>query len=1343
MVINKLDTPVELKLENTDESGQYECLNILPNVPTALPLSRVYDRLWARPLELSLNFCDQPIQWEHVLCKGEVSNGIKQCDPIQGAGIYRFCVCVQRENYPTKEEVAAELDLDIDTFATLPGHAIYILPPLIIKSLIPIELMYYVKNTDISGSLKAGKEANIHAADVTKDFEIGINLENFEKCQELTIPPKTYNYFVRLRIYDKKNRRLDLGVRIITGKSGNVKLSISAPYWLLNKSGLPLIFKQEGSKTDAAGQFEEHEIARSVTPLLFSYYEKDEPNLVCIRLGKRHHGAEALPQWCNKISLENGSGTRQLHVVQRHTNRPDWVYNIGYQITKGIGKFADTKIITIAPRYEIDNQSHHKLAIAQKYLINNGNSENTFLTTLPKSKLPYHWPRMDLDQLLCIRIMDIPTCQWSGGFCVDKSKSFHVNMRDSEGRCLLLKVEIILQGPTFFIVLADAETMPPPFRLDNLSPIPVKFYQTEITDDRLQTLLRPNTSVLYAWDEPILEPSLSLQIPGGMTATYNLNKLGEGTQLNYENYIYLAATHTFNRPVSSDRELVLDSTTENHIIFKRKEKDKRSQMWRMTSDGMLEHYGSMPPSEPAKSRPRGLVLDILDIAPQPTEIVPLILRKADERRKSTQTWKFTDDGRLMSQAGPMCVQVLGGVNLLKDGAIAVLGPSPNFVPKLPDSPSYPCPVPAHMLVSRQKLRPGSGCLSVQVIMDGPIRVLQIADRRHTEVVVKSVSCDMNDWEVYDMADRPSNPNDEETKYTASHLEVTMSLKGGLGISLINDVPEELVYIKLNNIFLEVLKTPALTTLEINVAGVQVDNQMFGAQRPVVLFVTQTQQREGPDNTPALYISAHKLPSGKWNAEIYKHLIITTKRLTIQVEERLLWKLMPFFGYKSDTNHDMAKVDDDTQQVISAGSTVQAKRYYFGMLKLKTGRVTLSMVTASKLSPDLLAVKNSLSMHLIAFEEAKVDLDQFLMNHPFETSSFLLNEIMTHYTEELKSQAAKILGSVDFLGNPLGFVNDVTEGLSGLIKDGNVGGLFKNVTHGVSNTAAKMTGALSDGLTTISMDDKHNKTREDLRQVESGQGSSHVLAGIKGLGYGIYGGLTGIVTQSYSGAKEKGIGGFFKGAGKGLVGTVTKPVAGVLDFTSGMANAVRDTSRVSSRVHPPRVRDPRVNPGAQGLISSYSGALARAQWLLYSLNNNDYSEYIISLEYLGYGENNLMAMVSSHSFRILKQKSKVSEEMLFVKLKDIVKAEFKVVFDDSGQSTGNETQTRRLSEKIYLTLTMKADVSRSRDTSVKRPQIRCERINIAKKVCQQINYARNLFDDETHTLIQTELKDNSC
>lgn len=46
---------------------------------------------------------------------------------------------------------------------------------------------------------------------------------------------------------------------------------------------------------------------------------------------------------------------------------------------------------------------------------------------------------------------------------------------------------------------------------------------------------------------------------------------------------------------------------------------------------------------------------------------------------------------------------------------------------------------------------------------------------------------------------------------------------------------------------------------------------------------------------------------------------------------------------------------------------------------------------------------------------------------------------------------------------MGLLNNVTEGMNELIKYGNVGGLSRGVTHGVSNSAAKFAGTLSDGL----------------------------------------------------------------------------------------------------------------------------------------------------------------------------------------------------------------------------------------------------------------------------------------
>lgn len=55
------------------------------------------------------------------------------------------------------------------------------------------------------------------------------------------------------------------------------------------------------------------------------------------------------------------------------------------------------------------------------------------------------------------------------------------------------------------------------------------------------------------------------------------------------------------------------------------------------------------------------------------------------------------------------------------GGEVVVGPSPTMRGSQH--------VPSEMRVERQKLRPGSGVLSVKVIADGPTRVLKIVDVR--------------------------------------------------------------------------------------------------------------------------------------------------------------------------------------------------------------------------------------------------------------------------------------------------------------------------------------------------------------------------------------------------------------------------------------------------------------------------------------------------------------------------------------------------------------------------------------------------------------------------------------
>lgn len=59
--------------------------------------------------------------------------------------------------------------------------------------------------------------------------------------------------------------------------------------------------------------------------------------------------------------------------------------------------------------------------------------------------------------------------------------------------------------------------------------------------------------------------------------------------------------------------------------------------------------------------------------------------------------------------------------------------------------------------------------------------------------------------------------------------------------------------------------------------------------------------------------------------------------------------------------------------------------------------------------------------------------------------------------------------------------------------------------------------------------------------------SGVGYGIQAAGYGLWDGVSGVVTQPYKGVKKDGAKGLAKGMGKGLIGLVAKPASGLVGF----------------------------------------------------------------------------------------------------------------------------------------------------------------------------------------------------
>ncbi|CAH8582680.1 unnamed protein product [Schistosoma rodhaini] len=420
---------------------------------------------------------------------------------------------------------------------TLPGHHITIGPVLRITNLLPCDMIFFIFETDINGTLGSKEEACVHNLFPVNTIKFGIHLDGFRKCDPLSIPSNTYNQKVLIRLYDTLGRPLELQVHVCSRAFGARHLTVSPVICLLNKSGIPLMFAQSSSSLSsnqlnlssqtsilAAGQIEEHEQACALMPLLFSFANKFEGYLLRVRIGKGYHSEnDVLPNnendqfltsnikrctWSPGISLDKcGVDVLQLKVYTEN-NRLSSVRYLGFEVDTGHhpndSSLSTTTMVTFRPRYIIENLTKYPLNITQRYCLKTTNNLPASIIVHPNRSQSFHWSNDDLDRLLCMRaaigtslssnVHDQMTTginnpsydlwtMWSGGFQIDHAHSFIIMLRLNHfhqivdfPQSLFFHVIITLQSATFIVQIQHYHGLPP-FRFENLSSICVYYCQ--------------------------------------------------------------------------------------------------------------------------------------------------------------------------------------------------------------------------------------------------------------------------------------------------------------------------------------------------------------------------------------------------------------------------------------------------------------------------------------------------------------------------------------------------------------------------------------------------------------------------------------------------------------------------------------------------------------------------------------------------------------------------------------------------------------------------------------------------------------------------------------------------
>jgi len=261
--------------------------------------------------------------------------------------------------------------------------------------------------------------------------------------------------------------------------------------------------------------------------------------------------------------------------------------------------------------------------------------------------------------------------------------------------------------------------------------------------------------------------------------------------------------------------------------------------------------------------------------------------------------------------------------------------------------------------------------------------------------------------------------------------------------------------------------------------------------------------------------------------------------------------------------------------------------------------------------DLVQFLRGLGFVVVSVQHSPLRLNALSLRHVFGTQDEILQPLKKHYMQQALREGYKVLGSFEFLGNPVGLFHSIGTGVmdffvepsrgivqspkefgSGLGKGSQ--SLVKHTIYGLFNTASKLTGTTARGLATLSMDQDYISERGYMVREHPNNIFEGFVQGGRAVKVGVSHGISGLVTQPIQGAQKEGKLGFVKGLGKGIVGVAAKPTAGVLDLVSKTAEGVRNSTKAEKRIN--RQRMPRYFP-ADGTLSVFSPAKSYGQYLL--------------------------------------------------------------------------------------------------------------------------------------------------
>lgn len=533
-------------------------------------------------------------------------------------------------------------------------------------------------------------------------------------------------------------------------------------------------------------------------------------------------------------------------------------------------------------------------------------------------------------------------------------------------------------------------------------------------------------------------------------------------------------------------------------------------------------------------------------------------------------------------------------------------------------------------------------IDLNIVADGPTQVLVLSNYKPSKSLYKQKSGASS-------ASQTSLSQGFEVKQIDSEITFKAQLRlAGIGVSLVNAHLKELLYLTLRDIELKYGDSKLYQTLNTTIKWIQIDNQLYGGIFPILLYPSVVPKTgKEMEAHPILHVQVTRVKDDSYGVLYIKYATLLLQQLTLEVDEDFIFALLDFTKVPgaSWTEEREGKLCDEDIDIPEPVKEEQGQDVYFELLHLQPMQLDLSFVRTERINAeDQMSVSNPImffvnvmTMSIGNVNDAPVRLNSLMLENARVSIPALMAAVQAHYTQEFLRQIHIVLGSADFLGNPVGLFNNVSSGFADIFYEPYQGlvmtdrpqelgigiakgasSFVKKSVFGLSDSVAKFTGSMSKGLAAASMDKEFQDQR---RMSKSRNRPKHALYGVTSGGNAfassLASGIGGLARHPLQGAEKEGLQGFVKGVGKGVLGLATKPAIGAFDLASNVAEGVRNTTTVFDQEGLDRVRLTRFI-GVDGIIRPFSQREALGQFWLKTADDGKYfhEDYIAHLELPG-------------------------------------------------------------------------------------------------------------------------------